>query len=199
MQEAIEDAAAQDVPLSFIPCDSLLANTRMHHVGDSFLLHLERSVSAGGLIKGNPLQMLAQSNSMEEELESYLRTKMYNLQEAWAQSGTFSDERMASFLKKLLEAPMHVARKTLARHIPLGADSKAYVQTTYAENMPLSMVIQLQRLVSLDQEYTELLQKQSMFRNETEYRAFLQKILAHTEDVLAFIRSNLAHVAATAR
>lgn len=198
MQKASALAMMKYVPLCFIPCDTQLASTRMHHIGSSFRHHLEKSIEAGGLLKGNPLQVLAHSRSEKEELEAYLRVKMYNLQEAYAQSPTFSDERMASYLKKLLEAPMHIARKTLAHNENLENDSKSYIKEQYRESMPRMMSDHLSRLIGLDDRYTEELDDLEC-PDEGGYHALLSLILAHSEEVLAFIRSNLAFVAEKAR
>lgn len=195
MHRASALAAIQHVPLCFIPCDTQLANTRMHHIGSSFRRHLEKSIEAGGLLKGNPLQALAYSRPEKEELEAYLRVKMYNLQEAYAQSLTFSDERMASYLKKLLEAPMHIARKTLAHNENLGDDSKSYIKGQYRESMPRAMSEHLSRIIWLDDHYSEGLSEFLEYPDEGGYHALLNFIRGHSEDILAFIRSNLAFVA----
>lgn len=199
MQKATALAARLYVPLCFIPVDTLLVKTRLHHVGASFREHLKRSIAAGGLLKGDPLQDVASSVQEEDELEAYLRVKMYNLQEAWGKALTFSDERRVSYLQKLLEAPMHVARKTLAHQGLLTSDSKAHVQITYRRSMPRPMADQLEALVMLDTLYTQDLMEQRMHPNERTYAQLLSQLLAESDKVLAFIRANLAFVAATAR
>lgn len=199
MQQATAFAASKYVPLGFIPCDTLLAKTRMHHVGGSFLRHLEKSVEAGGLLKGNPLAEVVHSLRERDELEAYLRVKMYNLQEAWSQVRTFSDERTASYLKKLLEAPLHIARKTLAHIEPLSRDSKSYIQNRYRGVMPRELSLQLDYLVSKDEIYTLELKRAVNAPKEESYRQLLEHLVGQSETVLQFIRSNLAFVATTAR
>ena len=199
MRQAIAVALDRCVPFSFIFCDTLLARTRMHHIGDSFLRHLQRSSEMDGLLKGNPLEHVAPSVREQEELESYLRVKMYNLQEAYAQSATFSDERRATYLKKLYEAPVHVARKVLAILEPLQSDSKSFVRSRYRELLPHNMVLQLEALITADEEYTALFPEAVGEWWEDEYRAYLSTMMGRSEDVLNFIRSNLAFIATTAR
>lgn len=199
MQKATSYAAAKHVPLGFIPCDLLLAGTRMHHVGTSFRQHLEKSVEVGGLLKGDPLAHFANSSPVQEELESYMRVKMYSLQEAWSQVDTFSDERAAAYLRKLLEAPLHIARKTLAYREQLAADSKVYILQRYAETMPPEMANQLELLTTIDKWYTQELLAAVNAPEEGSYRTILQFLRAMSGEVLKFIRSNLAYVAATAR
>lgn len=187
------------VPLGCIPCDTLVASTRMHHLGPSFRRHLERCADVGGLLKGDPLELVMASVSEKEELESYLRVKMYNLQEAWAKISTFSEERLASYYQKLLEAPMHVARKMLAHEERLDGDSKAYVCAHYRECMPRSMADSLDELVGLDRWYTVGLSEQLEHPQKDAYYVLLTSILTRSEYVLAFIRENLAFIAAKAR
>jgi predicted nucleotidyltransferase len=199
MQKATLMAKERHVPLVCIPCDTLLAGTRMHHVGHSFYRHLKRSAETGGLLKGDPLGQLAHSVSEEEELEAYLRVKMYNLQESWGLARTFSEERRASYLKKVLEAPMHIARKTLAYQAALAQDSKAYIVSRYREVMPRAMAGQLESLVELDASYTRELFSHRRVPRKPEYERLLSSIVARSEEVISFVRANLAFVAEKAR
>lgn len=199
MQASTEAAKLMHVPLGCVPCDSLLITTRMHHLGQSFMWHLEKSSQAGGILKGDPLKAVAKSISKEEELEAYLRVKMYNLQEALSKARIFSDERMASFLQKLLEAPMHTARKTLAHMDHLAGDSKSQIRRLYRERMPSVMADQLERLVELDASYSAGLYEQIERPQEDAYRRLLGSVFARSEDVLAFIRANLMFLAERAR
>ncbi len=199
MQRMTVMAAGVHVPLAFIPLDMQLARTPMHHVGPSFLEHLQKSVKAGGILKGNPLALVGPSIYTRDELEAYMRVKMYNLQEAFAQSPTFSEERTASYLKKLLEAPMHIARKVLAHSAPLEEDSKQYVKERYRQVMPANLAGQLDFLVRLDEAYTAEFYAQRAAPNETQYRDHLANLMESSYTVLQFIRENLVHIANTAR
>lgn len=200
MQAALLSAFEMHVPLSFIPCDTLIASTRMHHVGTSFMAHLQRSIEAGGLLKGNPLECIAPSIPVRDELESYLRMKMYKLQQAWTRADTFSPESEATYLKKLTEAPVHVARKVLAILEPLEGDSKSFIKARYRELMPEELADQLDGLIQMDEDYTQLISKACEYSLEQlDYQHYLAGMMNRTPDVLAFIRSNLAFVAATPR
>lgn len=192
-------AASRHVPLTCIPCDDLIAKTRMHHVGGSFLRHLERSIEAGGLLKGDPLGSLARSVSEKDELESYLRMKMYNLQEAWGLAQTFSEERLLSYLKKLLEAPMHVARKVLSHQSLLSGDSKSYIRAQYHEVMSWILSDRFEGLINMDVRYTEELVAQLDMPDEERYRQMLDSILSRSGDVISFIRANAMFIVATTR
>jgi predicted nucleotidyltransferase len=195
MQKMSAIADLVHVPLSFIPCDTLIARTRMHHVGPSFAQHLQKSIEAGGLLKGDPLSHIAPSLPEKDELEAYLRIKMYSLQEAWGTANTFSEERMASYLKKLSEAPMHIARKTLVHAGTLKNDSKAYVRSQYRKVMPEGMADQLDELIEYDVAYTKNIPAQRRLLDPKSYKQELQQILDKSDEILAFIRDNLAFVA----
>ncbi len=196
MKELTSWSAQLHVPLAFIPCDSQLAAAGMHHVGESFRQHIEKTSRAGGILKGNPLPLVVGGTSSQEEIESYLRVKMYNLQEAWSQSSAFSEERMASFLKKLLEAPVHVARKVLAYGEVLESDSKSYILQRYGERLPVRLSEHLNLLAELDKRYTRWLAEKPAEPNKAEYGEVLNSVAISSEKVLAFIRENLLHLAA---
>ncbi len=199
MQKMAALAESRAVPLYFLPCDSWLAQIGMHHVGTSFQRHLRASADAGGLLKGDPLPALAQSVPEWEELTGYIRVKMYTLQEGWGRVHTFSDEQAVAYLKKLLEAPMHIARKTLACFGPLQGDSKAHILSEYRKTFPTPMGVELDHLVEQDALYTEALIEQIERPHEREYRELLHHMMNLSEDVLRFIRANLAFIVTVPR
>jgi len=199
IQTATSSAARRRVPLVCIPCDTLLSETHMHHIGGSFFWHLQKAVETGGLLKGDPLRLVTGLRSRQEEAESYLRVKMYNLQESWGMVQTFSEERMASYLKKLLEAPVHIARKTLEHQGLLSGDSKQQIRIRYGEHMDAVLSLQLEKLVELDARYSEELRMQLECPDEKRYRQMLDSILMRSEDVLSFVRANAMFLVAMAR
>ncbi|MFA6503080.1 MAG: nucleotidyltransferase domain-containing protein [Candidatus Paceibacterota bacterium] len=199
LQSVTAAANAHRVPLTCIPCDTLLAATYMHHIGSSLREHLSTSMRIGGLLKGEPLRHIAGVRSNEKEVEEYLRFKLYGLQEAFTQVQTFSEERFASYLKKMLEAPMHVARKVLAHRGLLHGDSKQEVLASYVQCMERALADQLEGFVALDALYTTELFRQLEHPNESDYRAFLNMLLSHSGKVIAFIHANAMFLVATAR
>ncbi|MEK7157279.1 MAG: nucleotidyltransferase domain-containing protein [Patescibacteria group bacterium] len=194
IQTATSASAHRRVPLVCIPCDTLLSGTYMHHIGGSFLWHLQKAVEMGGLLKGDPLQLVTDLRSRQEEAESYLRVKMYNLQESWGMIRTFSEERIASYLKKLLEAPVHIARKMLAHQGLLSGDSKQQVCARYEEHMDTALSEKLEKLVGLDTRYSEELRAQLERPDEKKYRRTCDAILTKSEDVLSFVRANAMYL-----
>jgi len=197
MQVITRESFGRYVPLACLPCDTRVATTRMHHAGASFRQHLERSAAAGGLLKGKPLAFLADSVPDKLELESYLRVKFYNLQEAWSTAVTFSEERRMSYLKKLIEAPMHVARKVLAHRGLLDGDSKMRIRELYHEHVP-KLACQFEGFVKLDEFYSAELEGQLKEPDARAYFRLLNTIGFSSEGILDFIRDNLVFVASTA-
>lgn len=193
MHEIDQMAHALHVPINFTPCDTVLARTRLHHLGTSFIRHLQASIDAGGLIKGkgNLIDLIAPTVPGSQEIESYIRMKMYSMQESLAQMTFFSEERQAAFLKKALEASTHVARKMLIYEDTLHGDSKREVQERYRETMPSVLSEQFDHLVNLDRLYTTDLEIQLEKLDEGSYRKVLSKLQAQLPSVLEFIRSNI--------
>ena len=184
-------ACSLHVPINFVPCDTVLASTRLHHLGTSFTQHLQTSIAAGGLIKGDFLGFLAPTLPTQLEVETYIEAKMYKLQESYAQMASFSDERLAVFLKKVLEAPMHVARKMLVHGDLLRGDSKVKVHERYLQVMPQHLGEQLFSLVLTDAWYSEELATQRLFLNEARYEKAIDHLKRNVPHVLRFLRSNI--------
>lgn len=182
------------VPINFTPCDTVLAQTRLHHLGTSFIRHLQASIDAGGLIKGNLTEALATTISVNQEIESYIKMKMYSMQESFAQMTSFSEERMASFLKKAMESTTHVARKMLIYEGTLGGDSKRQVQSRYRETMPKRLSSLFDYLLELDSLYSEVLEDQIKNPDESSYKLILYGIQKNLPQVLEFLRLNILHL-----
>jgi hypothetical protein len=184
-------AAKMYVPINFTPCDTVLATTRLHHLGSSFVRHLHASIDAGGLIKGDLVPALAVTIPVEQEIENYITAKMYNMQESYAQMATFSEERLASFLKKSLEAPTHIARKMLIYEGQLRGDSKRQVQEQYGNVMPAALADQFDALLATDCLYTHELEKQRRRANRQRYARIIRHLISEVPRTLEFIRSNI--------
>lgn len=185
------EARALHVPINFTPSDTALAKTRLHHLGVTFLKHLESSIEAGGTIKGNLQDLCVLRFSPKEEVEWYIRTKMYNLQESYLGMATFSEERIHSFLKKAYEAPIHVARKML---VYIGApfcDSKAEVVRLYREKMPQELYKKLSFVRYIDDYYTKELETQLEKPNADTYAWEIGRLKTETPAVLEFLRANI--------
>jgi predicted nucleotidyltransferase len=179
------------VPINFTPCDVALARTRMHNFGPSFLKHLETSAGAGGRIKGSLEGLFVPTISIKDEIGSYLRAKLYNLAEAEAQMGTFSEERLAAFLKKVLEAPLHVARKMLVYEKKMTkGDSKREVRNLYDAMMPKYMARMLEELLELDTRYSGIVDLQLKRPDQVAYEQAIDMLKRDVRSVINFVRYN---------
>lgn len=179
------------VPINYTPCDTMLARTRLHALGVAFVRHLQAAIDAGGLIKGNLVDLLAPTVSAKQEIESYISRKMYSLQESFAEMTSFSEERFVAFLKKALEAPVHVARKMLIYEGVLKGDSKREVQARYREMMPPHLGEQFDYLLSVDSWYSLELEFQLKKPDQEQYSDALASLQQELPKVLEFLRSNI--------
>lgn len=179
------------VPIEFMPCDTVLAETRLHHLGTSFIRHLQAAIDTGGLIKGNLVDLLAPTIPATQEIESYIKMKMYSMQKSLAKITSFSEERLAEFLKKALEASTHVARKMLIYEDVLEGDSKREVQARYRETMPPHLGEQFDYLLSVDSWYNMELEFQLKKPDQEQYSDALASLQQELPKVLEFLRANI--------
>lgn len=179
------------VPINYTPCDTVLANTRLHALGVAFVRHLQAAMDAGGLIKGNLVDLLAPTVSAEKEIESYISRKIYSLQAALAQMASFDEKELARFFRKAFEAPMHVARKMLIYEGALGGDSKKEVQARYREMMPTHLGEQFDYLLSVDSHYSRELGFQVEIQDQEQYSDALVSLQSELPRVLEFLRANI--------
>lgn len=192
MHDIDRRAHALHVPVNFTPCDTVIVATRFHALGSAFVRHLRSAMDAGGLIKGNLVDILAPTIPAEQEIESYIRMKMYNLQESLVQITSFSEERRVAFFKKALEAPTHVARKMLIYEDTLrDGDSKREVQERYRDTMPGLLSKQFDYLLKVDRQYSADLEGQMEKPNQSRYEKALDRLQGRLPDVLEFLRSNI--------
>lgn len=194
MHEVSQLALTFHVPINFTPCDTVVAGTPFHHLHRSFVQHLQTSIDAGGLIKGNFVDLLAPTIPAEQEIESYIKMKMYSMQESLAQMTTFSEERFAAFLKKALEAPTHVARKMLIYEGTLQGDSKREVRERYRETMPRPLSDQFDLLLKADRLYSDDLACQMEELNKEQYEVTLDLLRIQLPKVLKFLRANIIRI-----
>lgn len=205
LQDVVLHAKLMHVPVSFIPCDTKLAETSFHHVGETFREHLQQSVDRGHLVFADPLDGLAPGAERYEEVSGYMRVKLYSLQEAHTKRTIFTPEEEVRYLQKMLEAPMHVARKMLAVFDCLEYDGKQAVLEQYEGFFPAKLAHSLQLLIALDDEYSAVLLQQvrrlgkpvdarELREIEREYRHILNKLLDASLLVQGFIRENLLHL-----
>lgn len=183
------------IRINFVPVDSILAQTRMHHIGGSFREHVIYCAQSGGLIKGNVEQSIAPSLDTKQEVLSYLRVKVYTLTEGYAGYYAFDYHKQINFLKKVLEAPMHIARKMLYYRDMLSGDSKKAVLDQYRQIATEDQMYLLGALCHINSVYTSDLEfYTSGQRSKTDYDQVLEGLAEAIFMSVQFARLNLLSV-----
>lgn len=159
-----------------------------------FLRHIYRAIEAGGLIKRDFRGYLAATVTPREEIENYIRSKMYTIQEGYAEMRTFGDERMAVFLKKTLEAPMHVALKMLLFIGEVEDDSKKAVAAKYATIFPAELWGRFMRIIEIDGRYTKEVNRQLDKKDLHVYKLSMRELRLAVPQTLKFLRSNILYL-----
>lgn len=186
--------ARRHLDLAVILIDTEVAKTRFHTISYGFYQHLKNVVGQGGLIKRNFLSELRQDyfdayNDMAEYLSFKLRYVGKAIDDITVVD--IEDKKHADVLQKGLEISINAVRHLLdLKGIELTDDTKPAVIKAYTEIAPPDLGQQLQALVELDRQYTELLRRQLKQPNEEEYRRHLQTIVDVLPQAKQFIRRN---------
>lgn len=138
-----------------------------HSIGITFREHLRKAALNNGVVKENPLDFLMYEGiRAEDELRSYFCHKMRQLDRAEIAPDP-TDPKFLEAVRKMIEAPVHSARKTLHW---LGAvpenDCKREVVSCYNKligGLNSELLIQL---VEADQKYTDVLWQQTMVKKD---------------------------------
>jgi hypothetical protein len=119
---------------------------------------------------------------------------MHYLQTHWAGYSALAVGEQERFLQKAFEAPMHVARKTLAWFGPLQGDSKAYVEKMYTHQMPGDMAELLKVLRRVDADYSAELERQILYPRRREYLDFLHHLERMVPETINFVGKTLLYI-----
>lgn len=185
------EAAQLYVPLNLESCDSGTAKTRFHRFGPSFREHLNKAQKAGGGIKGDVCKHFGPSVPVKQELESYLGHKLSKLQIGRTNYRAQDAHAQAHYLQKMLEAPIHVARKTLTYLGKLDGDSKADVSRMYTSVIGGERAEQLGSLRLLDEAYSEMLVRSLENKAIDDYEEGLRRFFDCADNAIKFVRDNI--------
>jgi hypothetical protein len=199
MQEEVRAGASTCTPINFIPVDTTLAQTRLHHFGRSFAHHVKISALNGGTVKGDLTSALALTMSLEDEIFSYLSAKIYKLETGWTELRTYPEERTAAYLKKVLEAPMHVARKALRLREYTDMDSKRDVEAAYLRFAPPKLAGAFSELLTIDRWYTEVIDVQARAVDAVKYAQELASLEEAIPLSIEFAKMNASWLDSTTR
>lgn len=183
-----------NLDVNIVAVDPVIAKTRYHTISWGFLEHLRKSVTQGGLIKENFLDLLNQDflDPLGDAAE-YISFKLRYLGKSIDELEELdpSSDKHIELLQKGLELPVHVARKYLGiRGIDAGDESKREVVQAYCGSAPEHLATKLSRLVELDSAYNAILADQVVKPNKAEYRSSLNMIAERLPEVVEFVRAN---------
>jgi hypothetical protein len=190
-------AYQMNIPLQPIAIDTDLAKTTVHTISASFRAHLEWAVKNGGLItKQNPLSLISNLYLVPgAELKNYLGYKFRKLEEGWHELAVMKKNPVLYFqyLKKLVEAPWHVARQILWQmQVPLLENSKEEISQRYQKALEKYRLAEIfQSCIGWDQNYTGVLMKAVKNQiDQVEYSKSLTYLEEKIPYILEFIRAN---------
>lgn len=178
------------VPLEVEPIAADIADSRWHTIGPNLKMHMERRGSAG-TIMGDVPNLLAPTVSPRSEVEHYLRTKLRKLEVGYLYYPQQDTQWQVHYLRKMLEAPIHVARKVLSYcGVRVDDDSKKAIRSHYHTEVGGQSAHELESLVCVDQHYMEALKTYCAAADIEAYAVFFESLPTHAPQVIDFIRSN---------
>lgn len=185
-------AADHHVPAEMIPLDLHIARTPLHHIGLSFAVHLRYATENGGLIKENPLPLFVFDDaSVVEDVRGYLRNKLRRLEKGVSALPTMEVAELHRFLQKVLEAPVHVARKILWwQKVETADDSKRTVMHHYPDIASAQERDLFAKITTTDSEYTTELLTQLQCPDKVRYSQAIEGVKDLAWDTLEFVRLN---------
>jgi len=194
--EALRDinqtASTLHVPTELIPLDMHIVRTPLHHIGPSFAVHLRYAAENGGVIKENPLPLFVFDGiSIVEDVRGYLRNKLRRLEKGMSTLPTMEVADLLRFLQKVLEAPVHVARKLLRwQAVKMPDDSKRTVMFYYPDIANAREHELFVKITTIDSQYTAEILAQLQHPNKALYSRVIGEIEELAWDTLEFVRLN---------
>lgn len=154
-------ADGQYVPLELIPMSLAAASSKiLQPIGPSFGRHLRRAAQRGGVIKGDTLSVMSFDQDMRADVISYIRRKYYRMESGLATLPIMSERDRLLFCQKILELPIHTARKLLEFRNILGEDDSKQ-----------RVIKEFQNLDSLaGEDFTTLIEVGKYYERELDYQ-----------------------------
>ncbi len=194
-------ARKRNIPIGFVPVDDVSARIGLHTIGPSFAYHLELAAKALGVIQDNPLTFIRlpdSANSQQARVEDvlgYLRRKIFRFERGIAEFPVMAESEYFHFLRKILESPIHIARKVLWLSVPnISSDSKAHVIRHYPDIAPSRLREIFQTLLSEDSDYSREVSAELREPHEGRYIIALETIAKQACLALEFARRNALFV-----
>lgn len=185
-------AADLHVPTELIPLDLHIARTPLHHIGLSFAVHLRYATENGGLIKTNPLPLFAFDDAgVVDDVRGYLRNKLRRLEKGLSALPAMESAELHRFLQKVLEAPVHVARKILWwQKVETPDDAKRTVIRYYPDIASAQERELFAKITAADSQYTTELLAQLQNPDKSRYSEAIEEVKDLAWNTLEFVRLN---------
>src|SRR4030042_353606 len=115
LRELAQISSDLNVPLEFVPVDSELAQTPLHHLESTFIDHLIiSSRDKAGIIKMNPVSILSFEPSLFiQDTKAYLINKVRRFDKGSINLPVMPSDQLYRLLQKAVEFPVYAARKIL--------------------------------------------------------------------------------------
>jgi len=189
------------VPVEFVPVDDVSARIGLHTIGPSFAWHLEQAVKTHLVIKADPfrfIRLLDSANSQSVRVEDalgYLQRKILRFEQGIVEFPVMAESEYLHFLQKILESPIHIARKVLWLLVPnLPSDSKACVIRYYRDFAPSRFREIFQTLLDMDASYSYEVLAQLRKPQKERYQTMLETIAKRAFWAFEFARANASFV-----
>lgn len=179
-----------DVPIEFIPVDDVMAKTRMHNFFPSFLAHLKR-MPHEAVVKQNPCDVIVPHFTEPiEDVRDYIQKKLAYFEKRLSRTWHRDLEGRVRFQQKILEAPIHIARKILwMKNVEMPNDEKMTVVRHYMEIASSEEREIFLKLVKADKSYSDHLDELCACFIPSRYSWAMQYLNGEAaEDVRTFVR-----------
>lgn len=202
MQAIHEEAARRHVPLDFRTIQHDVVQNGSHGVSLSFRNHLSDAVRyENGEIGTDPLpRFVFRAREKADEARDYVARKLQSFEHLANQLHVLPDADLYRFLRKVIEAPVHAARKLLWAVRPHGlvpSDAKLNVISAYQDECTGNRHERrlFDRLILADEEYTRALPRHLADRDATEYAIQIGTIYSLIPDCMELLTMMLDRLA----
>ncbi len=166
------------VPLSvqLVAVDQL--ERGLHTLTGPLVMHLRRAAEHEHTkVKGDVLQWLPPPRITHQDVLEYVVSKHHSLQESLLRADRWQEPLLCRLLQKVVEAPLHVARRQLDLAGVLGTDDRSQVVTDlYGKTMPDSFRLAFAAAHEANHFYDVQLQRHLLHFSREAYLQVLRRL-----------------------
>lgn len=194
IDDLIERGKLYNVRFNFTPVDTVIGQTSLHGLSAPFI---EIASNNGDRIKGN-LRRLAKTLDLLGALSAYFQREVLDFERRIAESAYLDEDGLCALLETGLSTPVDVARQMVfARRLlsarPIRDEPKYRIIQEYRRVMPKVLADQLEGLVELDRQYTEMTWRMlsTDMPDDRDYRLLLSRLKLEVQfNVIPFLQGN---------